>query len=82
MVQETFAEFDVPWRSELVKGWNPIREGELCLSDEPGLGIEIDESKIAQYPYVKNAFPSLWDNAWLTDFKQDDKTSSDGGTDR
>ncbi|HLE16634.1 MAG TPA: mandelate racemase/muconate lactonizing enzyme family protein [Anaerolineales bacterium] len=82
MVQETFAEFDVPWRSELVKGWNPIREGELCLSDEPGLGIEIDESEIAQHPYVKNAFPSLWDNAWLTDFKQDDKTSSDGGTDR
>ncbi len=73
MVQEAFAEFDVPWRNELVCGWNPIREGEFILPDRPGLGIEIDEAAIAGHPYVKNAFPSLWDSEWLTDFKQDEK---------
>ena len=25
MIQEAFAEFDVPWRNDLVGGWNPIR---------------------------------------------------------
>lgn len=70
MIQENFAEFDVPWRDALVRGWNPVHDGELVLSDEPGLGLDIDEAVIAQHPYVKNAFPSLWDNQWLTNFTQ------------
>ena len=70
MIQEAFAEFDVPWRNALVRGWNPVRDGELVLSDEPGLGLDIDEAVIAQHPYVRNAFPSLWDNQWLTNFTQ------------
>ncbi len=32
MVQETFAEFDVPWRHSFVKGWNPQRGGEFAVS--------------------------------------------------
>jgi galactonate dehydratase len=70
MIQEAFAEFDVPWRNSLVRGWNPIKNGEFILSDEPGLGLEIDEAVIAEHPYVRNAFPSLWDNQWLTNFTQ------------
>jgi galactonate dehydratase len=71
MVQEAFSEFDVPWRNDLVNGWNPVREGEFILPETPGLGLEIDERAIADHPYVQNAFPSLWENDWLTDFKQD-----------
>ena len=70
MVQEAFGEFDVPWRDAFVRGWNPIRNGEFVLSDAPGLGLELDEGVIAQHPYVQNAFPSLWDNQWLTNFTQ------------
>jgi galactonate dehydratase len=70
MIQEAFAEFDVPWRAQLVHGWDPIRRGELVLSDEPGLGLELDEAVIAEHPYVPNAFPSLWDESWLRDFTQ------------
>jgi galactonate dehydratase len=73
MVQEAFGEFDVPWRNSLVRGWDPIRNGEFVLSDEPGLGLELDENAIAQHPYVPNAFPSLWDDAWLTNFTQAEK---------
>lgn len=72
MIQEAFAEFDVPWRDDLVGGWNPIQDGEFVLLDEPGLGIDIDEEAIGRHPYVKNAFPSLWDSEWLADFKQDE----------
>ena len=71
MVQEAFAEFDVPWRNSLVGGWNPIQNGEFVLSDQPGLGVEIDEEAIADHPYVKNPFPSLWDGEWLTNFTQE-----------
>jgi len=70
MIQEAFAEFDVPWRNDLVYGWNPIHNGEFVLPDKPGLGLELDESTIAAHPYKRNAFPSLWDKEWLTDFTQ------------
>ncbi len=71
LIQEAFAEFDVPWRNDLVAGWNPIKDGEFFLSDSPGLGLELDERAIADHPYVPNAFPSLWDGDWQTNFTQD-----------
>jgi galactonate dehydratase len=70
MIQEAFAEFDAPWRSALVRGWNPVRHGDLVVPEEPGLGVELDEDVIAAHPYRPNAFPSLWDRGWLTDFTQ------------
>jgi galactonate dehydratase len=71
LVQEAFAEFDVPWRNDLVGGWNPISNGRFVLSDAPGLGLELDEQAIADHPYVPNAFPNLWDGDWQTNFTQD-----------
>jgi len=71
MIQEAFAEFDVPWRNSLVRGWDPIRNGEFFLPDAPGLGLELDEEEIARHPYVKNSFPSLWEDEWLEKFTRD-----------
>ncbi len=71
MIQETFSSFDVPWRSALVRGWDPVQNGEYILPDTPGLGLDIDENVIADHPYVKNAFPSLWDKTWFVNFTQD-----------
>ena len=70
MVQECFSEFDVPWRESLVCGWNPLQKGHFLLEDKPGLGIEIDAAIIAAHPYIKNAFPSLWDRTWSDNFTQ------------
>jgi galactonate dehydratase len=70
MIQEAFAEFDVPWRNDLVGGWNPLKNGEFVLNDSPGLGLELDDSALASHPYVPNAFPSLWDREWQTRFTQ------------
>ncbi|HXT60152.1 MAG TPA: mandelate racemase/muconate lactonizing enzyme family protein [Pirellulales bacterium] len=75
MIQETFSEFDVPWRSSFVKGWNPVRNGELFLDEAPGLGLELDEAALAEHPYQPNAFPSLWDSQWLTNFTQTKRPS-------
>ena len=70
LVQENFSEYDVPWRADLVCGWDPVRDGEFPLPDKPGLGIELNPAACAQRPYVRNSFPSLWDCRWLTDFTQ------------
>jgi galactonate dehydratase len=80
MIQEAFAEFDVPWRNALVRGWNPVHSGALVLTDAPGLGLDIDEAVCAEHPYVRNAFPSLWDKEWLTGFTQTDKAPSERRT--
>ncbi|MCL6504762.1 MAG: mandelate racemase/muconate lactonizing enzyme family protein [Pirellulales bacterium] len=68
MIQEAFGEWDVPWRDELVCGWNPLRHGVFELSDTPGLGLELNEAAIAAHPYQPQSFPSLWDEAWLARF--------------
>ena len=69
-VQEDFSEFDVPWRDDLVCGWNSLRRGEFALLQGPGLGIELDIDACLARPYVQHAFPSLWDSRWLADFTQ------------
>lgn len=76
MIQETFEEFDVPWRGALVRGWSPIREGRLELTDAPGLGLDLDEDVLAAHPYVPQAFPSLWDADWQTNFTQSNTSPS------
>ncbi len=68
LVQENFAEYDVPWRRELVCGWDPIRCGEFALPEGPGLGIELNVDACARHPYQKNSFASLWDDRWLKEF--------------
>jgi galactonate dehydratase len=68
LLLESFAEFDVDWRNDLVSGWNPLKHGSFALPDAPGLGIELDEAAIAAHPYKPLAFPSLWDNSWRDEF--------------
>lgn len=68
LMLESFAEFDVDWRDGLVSGWNPLRQGEFTLPEEPGLGVVLDEGVIAAHPYKRLAFPSLWDTTWKDKF--------------
>jgi galactonate dehydratase len=75
LIQESFAEYDVPWRNDFVCGWNPLEQGEFLLPDKPGLGLELDESVCAAHPYRRNTFPSLWDARWLSEFTQKDRST-------
>ena len=72
MIQESFAEFDVPWRNDLVSGWNPLNRGALSLrrASPSAWALELDDAAIAVHPYVAHAFPSLWDRQWQTNFTQ------------
>ena len=53
----------ISWKSD-----HPYRNGELVVSEEPGLGVELNEQAIAEHPYVASAFPGLWDERWVTKF--------------
>ena len=76
-LQEDFSQYDVPWRNDLVGGWNPSRQGEFMLPEKPGLGIELDVDACRAHPYKQNTFPSLWDDRWLSEFTQKDKQEDD-----
>ncbi len=69
-IQEAFGEFDAPWRNDLVNGWNPLLQGQFCLSDTPGLGLTLNEEQVSQHPYARNSFPNLWDERWTENFTQ------------
>jgi galactonate dehydratase len=68
LVQEDFSAFDVPWRRDLVRGWDLTSGGEFALPEGPGLGIELDLEACGRHPYRKNTFPSLWDARWVDEF--------------
>jgi galactonate dehydratase len=55
IVQENFADYDVPWRNELVCGWDPVRGGEFALPGGPGLGVELNVEACARHPYKKDS---------------------------
>lgn len=42
---------DVPWRSQITTEQVPLKDGMMRISDAPGLGIDLHEEAIAQYPY-------------------------------
>jgi|HubBroStandDraft_6_1064221.scaffolds.fasta_scaffold30935_3 galactonate dehydratase len=69
-IQENFADFDVPWRKDFVRGWDLCKHGEFTRPTGPGLGIDLDPAAIAAHPPQKSPFPSLWDSRWLTEFTQ------------
>lgn len=73
LVQENFADYDAPWRNELVSGWRPMANGRYILPDKPGLGIELDDAACARHPYVKHAFPSLWDVRWVAELTKSEQ---------
>jgi galactonate dehydratase len=68
LMLESFAEFDVDWRNDMVSGWSPLRTGAFGLPERPGLGLELDEAVLSAHPYKPLAFPSLWDETWRDEF--------------
>jgi L-alanine-DL-glutamate epimerase-like enolase superfamily enzyme len=68
LIQENFAEYDVPWRAELVSGEAVTHKGRFALPEVPGLGVELNVAACALHSYKPNSFPSLWDDRWLKEF--------------
>jgi galactonate dehydratase len=78
-ILESFAEFDVPWRKDFVRGWDLLADGHFALPEGPGLGLDLDMEAVAEHPYRALAFPALWDAAWIDDFTGADRSADGGG---
>jgi galactonate dehydratase len=59
-IQEHFGDYDVPWRDELLFGWNPVSasqgqgQGEFVLPQGVGLGVELNIEACARHPYKRD----------------------------
>ena len=59
--QESFSEFDVAWRRELITNCPMPVGGSYAVSALPGLGgIELNETVVRDHPYQDRAVQSMW----------------------
>jgi galactonate dehydratase len=59
--QESFSEFDVAWRSDLITNCPMPTGGSYRVSNLPGLGgIELNESVVRDHPFQERAVQSMW----------------------
>ncbi len=45
---------DVPWRREVVISEPHVEHGRIRIPDTPGLGVELDESRLREHPYIRH----------------------------
>lgn len=64
LIQETFHDFNEPWTHEVVRGHPEIRDGQLWVSDRPGLGLELDEEIAQAHPYSPTNFMRFFQSGW------------------
>ena len=68
LLLESFAEFDVDWRNDLVGGWNPLdAAASRCRRRRASASTSMSTASPA-HPYRPLAFPSLWDAGWEDEF--------------
>ncbi len=65
LLLETFADFDVPWRKDLVASGEPVLEdGYYLVPDAPGWGYEIDEAVARAHPGSTRARMNMFAGDW------------------
>ncbi|MCC6179128.1 MAG: mandelate racemase/muconate lactonizing enzyme family protein [Chloroflexi bacterium] len=64
LIQECFDDSLVEWAREVVRGSVEIKDGYLEVPNRPGIGVEIDEQALLNYPYHEKNFLRLFDSGW------------------
>lgn len=65
LILETFADFDVAWRKDLVKGGEPsVAGGYYAVPTAPGWGYEIDEEVAKAHPGSIKSRMNMFDGEW------------------
>lgn len=64
MILETFEDYDVPWRCDLLPSAPRVHDGCYEVPTGPGWGVEIDESVIAAHPEDPNAKLDMFSLGW------------------
>lgn len=65
-IQETFDEFDVEWRRDILRDRFSIENGEMAIPSGPGLGIELNHRSLEEHRATEGSdfvlFQSGWEN--------------------
>jgi galactonate dehydratase len=65
LILETFADFDVAWRKDLVRSGNPVLDdGCYRVPSAPGWGYEIDEEVAKAHPGSTKARMNMFEGEW------------------
>ncbi len=64
MIQESFDEFQVSWANEVVINPVEVQNGYIKVPTRPGLGIDINEDKVAEHPAEGVEDMVLYEEAW------------------
>ncbi|MEA3406607.1 MAG: mandelate racemase/muconate lactonizing enzyme family protein [Chloroflexota bacterium] len=59
-IQETFEDFATPLASEIVEHRLQIEDGFIEVPERPGLGVELKEEVMAEYPYDESHFLDMY----------------------
>ena len=60
MIQEVFEDFATPFAEKITDYPTNIVDGEIIIPDRPGLGLDLDETAMAQYPYDESHFLDMF----------------------
>jgi galactonate dehydratase len=69
VMQESFCEYDVPWRFDLLENCPRPQGGHYAIPDLPGLGgIKLNLDAVKAHPYNEKAFLPMWESDWRKNF--------------
>ena len=69
VMQESFCEYDVPWRRELMEYGPWPEQGGYAIPREPGLGVALNWEVVRAHPYLDEAVLNLWRRDWAGGFQ-------------
>lgn len=64
LIQECFDDTNSMWTRELLTGGAVVKDGFIEVPDAPGLGADLNEDVVGQYPYSEQNFLRLFQGGW------------------
>jgi galactonate dehydratase len=69
LIQECFDNFRVDWTDEILSGYPKVSGGYFEPSEQPGLGVILNEASALKHPYhpqnFQHFFEAGWERQWL-----------------
>jgi galactonate dehydratase len=73
-IQETFNDFHVDWARDIFEGLPTVVDGHFSASDEPGLGVTVNEEAMKKHPYDEANFMRMFTPGWEQRFSEEATT--------
>jgi galactonate dehydratase len=64
LIQECFDDSSVSWTDDVLCGYPRVKDGFIEPTDEPGIGVLINEEEAAKHPYGDKNFLWMFEEGW------------------